>query len=44
MLIVFTTVVNAFGVKLMSRINSTGVFIELIAAVLLIVAAGASTS
>jgi amino acid transporter len=29
--------VNAFGVKLMSRINSAGVFIELIAAVLLIV-------
>jgi urea carboxylase system permease len=36
-LIVFTTLVNAFGVKLMTRINSTGVFIELIAAVLLIV-------
>lgn len=36
-LIVFTTVVNAYGVKLMSRINSAGVFIELIAAVLLIV-------
>ena len=36
-LILFTTVVNAFGVKLMSRINSAGVFIELIAAVLLIV-------
>ena len=35
-LIVFTTVINALGVKLMSRINSTGVFIELIAAVLLI--------
>ena len=37
LLIVFTTVVNAIGVKLMSRINSTGVFIELIAAVLIIV-------
>src|SRR5919112_5981934 len=37
-LIVFTTIINAFGVKLMSRINSTGVFIELIAAVLLIIA------
>jgi urea carboxylase system permease len=37
-LIVFTTVINAFGVKLMSRINSTGVFIELVAAVLLIIA------
>ena len=36
-LILFTTVVNAFGVKLMARINSTGVVIELIAAVLLIV-------
>jgi urea carboxylase system permease len=36
-LIAFTTVVNALGVKLMARINSTGVFIELIAAVLLIV-------
>ena len=37
-LIVFTTAVNAYGVKLMARINSTGVFIELIAAVLLVVA------
>jgi urea carboxylase system permease len=36
-LIVFTTVINALGVKLMARINSSGVFIELIAAVLLIV-------
>ena len=36
-LITFTTIINALGVKLMSRINSTGVFIELIAAVLLIV-------
>jgi urea carboxylase system permease len=36
-LIVFTTVINALGVKLMARINSAGVFIELIAAVLLIV-------
>ena len=36
-LITFTTVINALGVKLMSRINSTGVFIELIAAVLLII-------
>ncbi len=41
-LIVFTTVVNALGVKLMARINSTGVFIELIAAVLLIILLGAS--
>ncbi len=37
-LIVFTTLINAFGVKLMARINSIGVFIELAAAVLLIVA------
>ncbi|MER7078416.1 amino acid/polyamine/organocation transporter, APC superfamily [Saccharopolyspora kobensis] len=37
-LILFTTLVNAFGVKLMARINSGGVFIELVAAVLLIVA------
>jgi urea carboxylase system permease len=37
-LIVFTTAVNAYGVKLMARINSTGVFIELVAAVLLIIA------
>jgi urea carboxylase system permease len=36
-LITFTTVINALGVKLMARINSTGVFIELIAAVLLII-------
>ena len=36
-LIIFTTVINALGVKLMARINSTGVFIELIASVLLIV-------
>jgi urea carboxylase system permease len=36
-LIAFTTLINALGVKLMARINSTGVFIELIAAVVLIV-------
>ncbi|MEV4597503.1 amino acid permease [Amycolatopsis sp. NPDC049253] len=36
-LIVFTTLVNAFGVKLMARINSAGVFIELLFAVLLVV-------
>jgi urea carboxylase system permease len=35
-LILFTTIINALGVKLMARINSAGVFIELIAAVLLI--------
>lgn len=39
-LILFTTLVNAFGVKLMARINSTGVFIELIAAVLLVILLG----
>lgn len=36
-LIAFTTLVNALGVKLMARINSSGVFIELIAAVLIVV-------
>ena len=36
-LIVFTTVINAIGVKLMARINSAGVFIELVAAVLIII-------
>ncbi|MFF3763205.1 APC family permease [Streptomyces sp. NPDC001922] len=35
-LILFTTLVNAFGVKLMARINSAGVFIELVAAIVLI--------
>jgi urea carboxylase system permease len=37
LLIVFTTVINAIGVRLMARINSSGVFIELIAAVLIVV-------
>lgn len=37
-LILFTTLVNAWGIKLMATINSAGVFIELVAAVLLIVA------
>ncbi|MFE7131889.1 APC family permease [Streptomyces sp. NPDC057638] len=36
-LILFSTLVNAFGVRLMARINSAGVFIELIAAVALII-------
>ena len=36
-LIIFTTTINAIGVKLMARINSTGVFIELIAACLIVV-------
>ncbi|WP_084143473.1 APC family permease [Amycolatopsis taiwanensis] len=39
-LIVFTTLVNAFGLKLMARVNSIGVFIELAAAILLIVILG----
>jgi len=39
-LILFTTMVNAFGVKLMTRINSAGVFIELVAAVLLVILLG----
>jgi amino acid transporter len=43
-LILLTTLVNAFGVKLMSRVNSTGVFVELVAAVLVIaVLASAAT-
>lgn len=37
-LILISTIINAFGVKLMSRINSTGVMVELIAAVALIIA------
>ncbi|NGO44831.1 APC family permease [Streptomyces ureilyticus] len=36
-LILFTTLVNAFGVKLMATINTAGVFIELLATVVLIV-------
>ena len=36
-LIVFTTLVNSLGVKLMAQINTAGVFIELIATVVLIV-------
>ena len=43
-LIIFTTVINALGVKLMSRINSSGVFIELIAAVLLILLLAANAT
>jgi urea carboxylase system permease len=35
-LILFTTLINAFGVKLMATINTAGVFIELIATVVLI--------
>src|SRR6476620_4350632 len=36
-LIMFTTIINALGVKLMSIINSAGVFIELIAAILIVI-------
>jgi urea carboxylase system permease len=36
-LVLAVTVINAFGVKLMTRINSAGVAIELVAAVVLIV-------
>ncbi|CAN5580406.1 amino acid permease [soil metagenome] len=43
-LVVFTTVINALGVKLMSIINSAGVFIELIAAVLIAIILAASTT
>jgi len=43
-LIAFTTVINALGVKLMSMINSAGVFIELIAAVLIAIILAASTT
>ena len=35
-MITISTLINAFGVKLMTRINSVGVFVELTAAVLLI--------
>jgi urea carboxylase system permease len=39
-MITISTLINAFGVKLMTMINSIGVFVELIAAVLLILALG----
>jgi urea carboxylase system permease len=39
-MITISTLINAFGVKLMTRINSIGVFVELTAAVLLILALG----
>ncbi|MFD1210577.1 APC family permease [Arthrobacter sp. GCM10027362] len=35
-----STLINAFGVKLMTLINSVGVFVELVAAVLLVLALG----
>lgn len=37
-MISISTIINAFGVKLMTKINSIGVFVELAAAVLLILA------
>ncbi|MFI5779537.1 APC family permease [Nocardia sp. NPDC051570] len=43
-MIIFTTVVNAFGVRLMSMINSAGVFIELIAAVLIAIILAANAT
>ncbi|MDT5327085.1 MAG: hypothetical protein QOF25_4237 [Mycobacterium sp.] len=43
-LIAFTTVINALGVRLMALINSTGVFIELIAAILIAIILAASTT
>ncbi|MET0450653.1 MAG: amino acid permease [Mycobacterium sp.] len=43
-MVVFTTVINALGVKLMSMINSAGVFIELIAAVLIAIILAASST
>ncbi|NQX05189.1 amino acid permease [Rathayibacter sp. VKM Ac-2856] len=41
-LVAFTTAVNAVGVRLMARINSAGVLIELVAAVLLVVVLAAN--
>ncbi|WP_260303551.1 APC family permease [Rathayibacter sp. PhB127] len=41
-LVAFTTGVNAIGVRLMARINSVGVLIELVAAVLLVVVLAAN--
>ncbi len=41
-LILFTTVVSAYGVRLMARVNSAGVLIELVAAVLIVVVLAAA--
>jgi amino acid transporter len=41
-LIVFTTVVSAYGVRLTARVNSAGVLIELVAAVLIVVVLAAA--
>ncbi|MFI6169913.1 APC family permease [Nocardia sp. NPDC051052] len=43
-MIVFTTTINALGVRLMSMINSAGVFIELIAAVLIAIILAANAT
>jgi urea carboxylase system permease len=43
-LIVITTIINALGVRLMARINSAGVFIELIAACLIVVILACKTT
>ncbi|MEU7143691.1 amino acid permease [Nocardia sp. NPDC046473] len=43
-MIVFTTTVNALGVRLMAMINSAGVFIELIAAVLIAIILAANAT
>ena len=43
-LITFTTIVNALGVRLMAMINSAGVFIELIAAVLIAIILAANVT
>lgn len=43
-MIVFTTTINALGVRLMSMINSAGVFIELIAAVLIAILLAANAT
>ncbi|QIS03695.1 amino acid permease [Nocardia brasiliensis] len=43
-MIVFTTTVNALGVRLMAMINSSGVFIELIAAVLIAIILAANAT
>ncbi|MGW4842006.1 APC family permease [Nocardia brasiliensis] len=43
-MIVFTTTVNALGVRLMAMINSAGVFVELIAAVLIAIILAANAT
>ncbi|MFE9577615.1 APC family permease [Nocardia sp. NPDC006044] len=43
-MIIFTTTINALGVRLMAMINSAGVFIELIAAVLIAIILAANAT